>query len=102
MVNQYQRGYRIERKAVHVLEELGYKVVRSAGSHGIDLVAALRPSEAKELPVIRMIMVTLSRTSAKRKKDKQYLADLPTLVSKELWVWNGKTFDIETLEELDA
>jgi len=39
-MTQYQRGYRFERKAMEELIKKGYFVIRSAGSHGIfDLIA---------------------------------------------------------------
>ena len=109
---QYKRGYRLELIAIKDLEREGYIAQRSAGSHGIDVIAFLRQSfdhvgiysaheilAHKEQPVIRCLMITCSDTKAKRKKDIEYLKDLPTIVSKELWVRKNGKWDIEVLED---
>ena len=100
-MTQYQRGYRIERLAKKKLENKGYYVVRSAGSHGIDLFAFKRKEshfleEELELDIFRAIMLTLNTTKSKIRKDAEMLIDarLPDLFRKEIWVYKRGKFEI--------
>jgi Holliday junction resolvase len=65
---RYRKGYRAEKKVRRILEESGYSVVESRGSHGpVDLVAwndryvlliqvkCNRPPSEKEEDALRMI-----------------------------------------------
>jgi len=107
-MNHYKRGYEAERRCVKKLEGLGYIVLRSGGSKKIDVVAMMINDwrrwpvgilvkrvggklKSIEYPVIRAIMVTLNKTKAKRNADYKYLKDLPlpTIVSKECWIYHG-------------
>lgn len=100
MTNHYRRGYVAERKCIKSLEELGYTAIRSGGSKKIDICAFLRTdAEEQEQPVIRCIMVTVNQTKAKRSKDLEYLRAmrLPSIVSKELWVWSRGKFISEVI-----
>ena len=44
-MNSYAKGARLERKALHALEAEGYVCTRSAGSHGVWDITAVRGVE---------------------------------------------------------
>lgn len=54
MNKNYRKGYRWELEVKHWLEKNGWLVIRSAGSHGIDLVA-VKEEKAKKCPRVRLI-----------------------------------------------
>ena len=94
-MSHYKRGYRVERLAKLKLEGMGYLVIRSGGSKSVDLIAILKKDNLKEQPIIRAIMVTLNDTPSKKRKDREYLKELPPIVSKELWLYKKGNWLIE-------
>jgi Holliday junction resolvase len=42
-MNNYAKGYRFERRCAKTLEAMGFFVIRSAGSHGLFDLVALKP-----------------------------------------------------------
>jgi len=108
-LTQYRRGYEAERKCVKELEDMGYVAIRSGGSKKIDVVAFKRTDlwECQDIKcrddeaLIRAIMVTRNKTTAKKRQDKEYLLSLPlpTTVSKELWLYNRGKFEVEFVNE---
>ena len=66
MVTNYQRGYRFELRVKKFFEDLGYYVVRSAGSHGIVDLVCLKGDEFK--PCTRVCLVQCKYGSGKISK----------------------------------
>jgi len=81
----YATGYRIERRAVKMLEDLGYIVVRSAGSHGPFDLVAISPDD------IRLVQIKVMPFNANRTFFKQRLAlkriAVPLVCRKEFWIY---------------
>lgn len=87
MVNNYRRGYIVERICVRELRNDGYRAQRNAGSHGIWDVTAFNEN------CVRLIQCK----RVKNKKDVKNVADgnleilknvqVPRFAMKELWVW---------------
>ena len=87
-INLYQKGVRYERQAKKELEQEGYIVTRSSGSHGkADLIAINKEK-------IRLIQVksTLNLiTSLESLQEKDIIGlkilEVPFNTTKELWLW---------------
>ena len=83
----YQKGYRLERKAVKELRDKGYYVVRSAGSHGaVDLVAF----NAQEI-----ILIQVGVKGRKTKIDEEMLRRVPApkRTIRQMWLWWSEIHD---------
>ena len=92
----YNRGVEKERLAIEQLETVGYKAMRTAGSHGIFDVVALG------MTGIRFIQVKRGKEECDVLYDcklaKEKMKDLPRLpnVSYEVWGWHdGKGWIIQ-------
>jgi Holliday junction resolvase len=55
--NNYVNGANFERKVKKHYEDLGYYVIRSAGSHGVADLVCLKPSWWEETPITEIILV---------------------------------------------
>lgn len=86
----YQVGYYYERKCQKELEEKGYNTFRTAGSHSVLDVLAMKKKE------LRLIQVkstkSKSRNYAKEELEMKMWTNHPISnpffkVNKELWVW---------------
>ncbi len=81
----YATGYRAEREAKMLLEQEGYYVIRSSGSHGLVDLAAFSNKD------IRLISLKVIGFNEKRvfQKHQQELKAIPVcpFVRKELWVY---------------
>ncbi|MCJ7816775.1 MAG: hypothetical protein MUP55_02855, partial [Candidatus Aenigmarchaeota archaeon] len=83
-MTNYRRGYMIELKAKKQLENDGYYVTRSSGSHGIVDIFAVGESDIKAIQLKRS-----------KSAERSYFSEIsalrslkfPSNVSKELWVW---------------
>lgn len=79
-----RRGITVERRAQAELEAAGYVVLRSAGSHGVFDLAAVRGDEAK--------FIQVKSTSSRKATYGSVIRELaavprPPCCSVELWVW---------------
>jgi Holliday junction resolvase len=79
-----KRGIAIERRAQADLEAAGYIVLRSAGSHGVFDLAAVRADETK--------FIQIKSTSSRKATFGSVIRELATVprppcCSVELWVW---------------
>lgn len=80
-VTNYQRGRALEYKIKNQLEEEGYLVLRTAGSHGLfDLIALDRPFQGKG--VVRFIQLKRKREGEEIHDEVSYEAE----VKEEFWV----------------
>jgi len=82
----YRRGYLVERKAIKVLEQAGYVVARTAGSHSPFDVVAVGPNGVRLIQVKRVKEGSFS-TVLELAKEK--ISQIPRLqgVSREVWIW---------------
>ena len=79
--SRYRLGRRLEYRIKKLLEEHGYEVIRSAGSHGRwDLVAV-------KDKIVRLIQVKKGKVQKHKIKDLMPLLTKPALVSKEAWFY---------------
>lgn len=93
MNKNYIRGVNIEYKIKKLLEEQGYYVSRSSGSHGaVDIIAINKDG-------VRLIQSKRSKLALnpnfaygiyQQDMDKLKALDVPSNTSKELWVWLDK------------
>ena len=91
MVTNYRRGYLIERKAKKILEDAGYFVVRTAGSHSLfDIIA---------IDKVQIRLIQLKRVKGKYYSFKKEIEEIklfknmPINASKELWIYLDKLKD---------
>lgn len=81
-MSRYQKGYRVERKAIEELKRKGFSVVRSAGSHGVvDIVAF---NEKKYL------LLQIKSNNKAPKEEQKRLASLPSPENSEKQIWVHK------------
>ena len=77
---RYEKGYRLELEAKKILEDMGYYVIRSAGSHSaVDLVAV-------EPLLVVLIQVGTKGGKGKADIDRLKAVPCPAAVSKEMWL----------------
>jgi Holliday junction resolvase len=86
--SNYRRGVDVERKAMKTLEQAGYMVARTAGSHGpFDVIAigplGVRLIQLKRVKDGRYIGLDVAREQLRRIYEYTQAID----VSAELWVW---------------
>jgi hypothetical protein len=81
MNKNYQKGRRYEYKLKKLLEGIGYRVLRTAGSHGT--FKTYKPTEKDRDKIRKEILPTLARKNGER------------VVKKEIWWWDGKNNHIE-------
>jgi Holliday junction resolvase-like predicted endonuclease len=78
MPHAYRKGYRAEKKVRRILEQAGYHVVESRGSHGpVDLVA-LRDD------YVLLVQVKCNRSPSKKEEDA--LRRVPGPLPVQRWV----------------
>lgn len=91
----YRRGYLPERKAVKLLEEAGYVVARTAGSHSpFDVVAV----NANGIRLIQVKRVKEGGFAAILETAREEIRQVPKVpgVSREVWIWlNGKGWVVQ-------
>jgi len=82
----YRRGYLAERKAAKVLEQAGYVVARTAGSHSPFDVVAVGPNGVRLIQVKR---VKEGSFSAVLETAREEIRQVPKVLgaSREVWVW---------------
>jgi len=79
--SRYRLGRRLEYRIKKLLEEHGYEVIRSAGSHGRwDLVAV-------KDGIVRLIQVKRGKFQRYKIKDLFPLLATPCVLSKEAWFY---------------
>jgi len=79
--SRYRLGRRLEYRIKKLLEEHGYEVIRSAGSHGRwDLVAV-------KDGIVRLIQVKRGKFQRYKVKDLFPLLATPCVLSKEAWFY---------------
>ena len=79
--SRYRLGRRLEYRIKKLLEEFGYEVIRSAGSHGRwDLVAV-------KDKIVRLIQVKKGKIQRHKIKDLIPLITTPCLLSREAWFY---------------
>ena len=79
--SRYKLGRRLEYRIKKLLEEHGYEVIRSAGSHGRwDLVAV-------KDKIVRLIQVKKGKVQKHKIKDLMPLLAKPAVVSREAWFY---------------
>jgi Holliday junction resolvase len=78
-MNTARKGARVERRARHLLESLGFVVMRSAASKGaVDLLAVDAVS-------IRAIQVKANGYASAVERERLKLLPLPSNASREIW-----------------
>jgi len=85
-MTNYRRGVTAERKALKVLEEAGYIVARTAGSHSPFDVVAVGPNGVRFIQVKR---VKEGGFTAVLETAREEIKQLPKVqgVSREVWIW---------------
>ena len=77
---KYEKGYRLELEAKKILEDLGYYVIRSAGSHSaVDLVAV-------NTSIALLIQVGTKGGKGKADIDRLKAVPCPASARKEMWL----------------
>ena len=77
---KYEKGYRLELEAKKMLEDLGYYVIRSSGSHSAADLIAVNAS------LVVLIQVGTKRGKGKADIDKLKAVPCPTAVRKQMWL----------------
>jgi len=111
MVNKnYIRGRNREYMVIKILKKEGYIAQRSAGSHGVDVIAWMNnklwcfdyKNMQPETPIYKFIMVASKFSKKKFQDDKKKLESVPTVLSsRECWFYDKtkkNNFDIRVLE----
>lgn len=82
----YERGVECERHAIHALEAVGYRAMRTAGSHGLYDVIAEGPTGVR---LIQCKRTADGKLSSDVETAREVLTMRPRIVgiSRELWVW---------------
>jgi hypothetical protein len=86
MASNYVRGRAMEYKVMYMLEACGFRTTRSASSHGLADVVAVRADE------VRYVQVKLTKSGDFSEDENcRELRDLPVPgnVRKELWIFHG-------------
>lgn len=88
---KYRKGVYYERKTMEILRKIGYYCIRSSGSHSkLDVIAFfMQDDNPDELPLIRAIQVKSGSSYYKNDLKKIEKLNLPHIVSKELWIFEG-------------
>lgn len=86
----YRRGVAIERKVKDFLENIGYTVIRAAGSHGVYDIIAINTNTPTE--PVRCIQVKRAPTviGARRIKARHQFPPMQSgfqAYQQELWIW---------------
>jgi len=79
-MTKYTKGASAEREAKHLLEMLGYQVMRSAGSKGIWDIVACHPTH------IRLIQVKTEGAMTPEEHESIEIYLEPPFCSKEIWI----------------
>ena len=82
--HRYRIGRRVEYRIKKLLEEHGYQVIRSAGSHGQWDLIAIKAGH------VRLIQVKKGKVQRHKYKDLLPLWSMPCVLSKEVWFYVGK------------
>ena len=94
-MSNYRKGAQAEREVCHILEELGYKCTRSAGSKGQWDVIAIHPQH------IRLIQVKVEGAMTPIELEQIKLYNAPMVCSKEVWTRRpGKTLEERWMVEV--
>ena len=83
-MNTKQKGNRLERRTMKVLEAQGYTCTRAAASLGDWDVVAIGPHD------IKLIQVKANRRPGSVEMEKLLLFRCPRGCSKEIWVWKDR------------
>ncbi len=90
MPSNYSRGASAEYRAATHLEQVGYFVIRSAGSHGpVDLVA-VGPTGVRLIQVKRAGDGYLGPGELEAAREQLRSLPCPAGVSREVWVWKDR------------
>lgn len=81
-MNAKAKGSRAERKAMRLLESIGYACTRAAASLGTFDVVAVGPRDVK------LVQVKSNRWPGSVEMEAIQLFACPSFVSKEVWRWN--------------
>jgi Holliday junction resolvase len=84
----YSTGYRAEREAGKILEQEGYYVIRSAGSHGVFDLAGFSKRGVRLISV-KVIGYNEKRIFGKHQEEIKSFPVFP-FVQKELWVYEKR------------
>jgi len=79
--SRYRLGRKLEYRIKKLLEEHGYEVIRSAGSHGRWDLIAIKDK------IVRLIQVKKGKVQKYKIKDLMPLLAKPAVVSKEAWFY---------------
>lgn len=91
----YRRGFLIERRAVKVLEQAGYVVARTAGSHSPFDVIAINANGVRLIQVKRVKEGGFTAILEAAKEEIRQVPKVPG-VSREVWVWlDGKGWVVQ-------
>ena len=91
----YRRGYLAERKAAKVLEQAGYVVARTAGSHSPFDVVAVGPNGVRLIQVKRVKEGGIAAALEAAREEIRQVPKVPG-VSREVWVWlDGKGWVVQ-------
>ncbi|MGB9858671.1 MAG: hypothetical protein ACPLQP_01905 [Moorellaceae bacterium] len=91
----YRRGYLAERKAAKVLEQAGYVVARTAGSHSPYDVVAVGPNGVRLIQVKRLKKGSFAAVLEAAREE---IRQVPKVqgVSREVWIWlDGKGWVVQ-------
>lgn len=86
----YQRGYKTELRAVHELRKDGFYAYRSAGSHGIFDVFAIKEDAILAIQCKRIKKSCNELSTFKKDIESIRSARVPLNVQKQLWVWEDR------------
>lgn len=82
----YRRGYLIERRACKLLEQAGYVVARTAGSHSPFDVVAVNANGVRLIQVKRLKEGSLTAVLEAAREEIRQVPKAQN-VSREVWIW---------------
>ncbi len=91
----YRRGYLAERKTAKLLEQAGYVVARTAGSHSPFDVVAVNANGVRFIQVKRVKSGGFAAILETAREEIRQVPKVPG-VSREVWVWlDGKGWVVQ-------